>query len=479
MPPEPSRRKHGRPPPTTTEADASQNHDNETGEPDVDEQDRPRKRGRPSSKPAPPAGRRDKLPPSQRVRRRKRVHRHNNDEVAELQNPGDMISKQKLWKKTTSRRSNRAKEGEGPQPTLTTRTGRKKRGQKSTEKSKDTEVHAETAGQEEGPQRGKPSKKPSRSRTKAPKPGRRDANSARQSGGASEVPEEESRPAKRRRSSQSQRADESTVLPPSPAKPYVHVASRVRRIRQSTIQEKWTPLGGASLAVAADMLQLGQQPILQRLDSTQQRRGHASSALHLVAGRIMRKMRKGLPFPPASMAPSAARGEADAGRETELDFEKVLDARQALERRLDPSLHAVELLRREKERLERELERDYQALKALEVSARAQAREQRSLLKKAHVLAPEAKPASQRNPEPRLMLNHQHGDSAITSPFTDIEDTELQALALQLGGHAESISTNLQQVEGIVPQLSRSKAMLQDVLQRYLDASQYEQVVLG
>jgi hypothetical protein len=89
-----------------------------------------------------------------------------------------------------------------------------------------------------------------------------------------------------------------------------------------------------------------------------------------------------------SVPTAAAAAAVSDGRATELDFESVLDAKQALERQLDPALHAVELLEREKEKLERELERDYEALRNLESSAKAQGREYRGLLKKAHVLAP-------------------------------------------------------------------------------------------
>ena len=66
----------------------------------------------------------------------------------------------------------------------------------------------------------------------------------------------------------------------------------------------------------------------------------------------------------------------------------MLNGRAALEKQLDPALHAVELLKREKTRVERELERDYETLRNLEAGARGQARQQRDLLKKAHVLAP-------------------------------------------------------------------------------------------
>lgn len=58
-------------------------------------------------------------------------------------------------------------------------------------------------------------------------------------------------------------------------------------------------------------------------------------------------------------------------------------------------------------------------------------------------------------------------------------DTPLESVALQLAGHVDSIRGNLQQAEGLTPQLDRTKAALQDVLQRYMDADAYEHVLLG
>lgn len=77
------------------------------------------------------------------------------------------------------------------------------------------------------------------------------------------------------------------------------------------------------------------------------------------------------------------------GHEAELDFESVLDNTAALERQLDPALHAVDLLKREKERMEKELERDYDTLRNLEAGARGEGRQRRERLRKMHVLAPE------------------------------------------------------------------------------------------
>jgi hypothetical protein len=61
----------------------------------------------------------------------------------------------------------------------------------------------------------------------------------------------------------------------------------------------------------------------------------------------------------------------------------------------------------------------------------------------------------------------------------NIEDVDLKTVVMQLGGHAESMRTNLQQAEGIALGMSKSRAALQDVLLRHLDLDQYERVVLG
>ena len=201
--------------------------------------------------------------------------------------------------------------------------------------------------------------------------------------------EEEGTQTSRRRSTNNNDDDEP---PPSPEKPYLHLVPKTRRIRPSTINAKWSPLTGPSLPAISSILELSRVPIIQRTANTQNRRIHAETALRLITHRITKKLSKGLPFPPASaVISSRTTRDNDGGRETELDFEAVLDARGLLERQLVPGLQAVELLRRERDRMESELERDYERLRELEARARGQVREKRELLKKAHVLAPASK----------------------------------------------------------------------------------------
>ena len=195
----------------------------------------------------------------------------------------------------------------------------------------------------------------------------------------------------RDRDEDEQSSDPADVSPPaSPPKPYTHVAPHVRRVRQSAIDSKWAPLGSASVAAASSVLELAQRPVLQRLSDTQQRRALAANALRAVSDSIARRINKGLPFPPGSMPAPVGRAplQSDGGRDVELNFESVLDGKQSLERQLEPALDGLEVLRRERDVVEHELALDYETLRNLETGARAQAREQRNRLKKAHVLTP-------------------------------------------------------------------------------------------
>lgn len=277
---------------------------------------------------------------------------------------------------------------------------------------------------------------------------------------------------KKRRNKNDVPSDSDESLP-SPPKPYLHIAPFKRTIRSSHIAAKWSPLTGSSLPAATSILTLAQRPILQRTATTRNRRDHATAALNLVSRRIERKLDRGVPFPPASSKTSTRRpADADGGRAMELDFEAVLDGKQALERQLHPGKHAVELLKAERDRMEKELENDYAELRGLEANARAQMRERKDLFRRAHVLAPTSPPKKQAQ-DTQFVANKDEGS------LKELLDTSLEPIALQLAGHVDSIRGNLQQAEGVTPQLNRTKAALQEALQQYLDSDTYEQILLG
>ncbi|KAM3533489.1 hypothetical protein MY4038_003275 [Beauveria bassiana] len=304
--------------------------------------------------------------------------------------------------------------------------------------------------------------------------------------------------------------------PPSPEKPYPHVAPFTRRVRQSTIETKWSPLGRGSLKALTSILQLAQRPVLQRLTSSSsstsasasRRAAPTEAALRLITKRVLDKIRgvpaRGLaplPFPPASLPtrtqrgrPRGGRAEQDGGRETELNFESVLDAKQTLERQLDPVLHAVDLLGAEARRLEEELEQDYEKLRLLEAEARTRARENKNLLKKAHVLAPQGDGAGGggggggggsgggENGEEEGSKTFANTEGAGVNPFQNMDDNddeEMRDMVAALGDHVGRIQANAAQTAGVGDQIQRTRAALQAVLARKLGAQTYEHVVLG
>lgn len=67
----------------------------------------------------------------------------------------------------------------------------------------------------------------------------------------------------------------------------------------------------------------------------------------------------------------------------------------------------------------------------------------------------------------------------LTRQLQDLQDEELDALSRQIGNHMESLKSNLHQVDGVVPAITKSKAALQQVLLKHLGEEQYGRVLLG
>ena len=545
------RRKRGRP--SLQRAEDVEGSSREQPESEPSEQAPPkRKRGRPSLQKAPeadeqPEEQQEDAEASRETQRRKRGRRSPKPPEAEQADDADATQSQRGQQAASKPRKRGRPSLQGISPAQAQNKAPKARRRKPQKPRRDEvdEEEAEAPETQTQPDR----RRKRKSATEQPI-GRKGVPKPDQPGSRTEG-------RKRRRSSQGDPDQQQTRDdngPPSPSKPYARIVPRVRRVRQATITAKWAPLSGPSLPAVSTLLHLAHRPILQRLSNTHQRREHTSAALRLITHRIARKVTRGLPFPPASMPPTSSSSKssaaassgarrqtqraavADGGRETELNFEGVLDGKAALERQLEPVAHAVELLRREKEHVEQELERDYEMLRALEAGARAQAREQRSLLKKAHPLVPEAPksephhdddadsrvfmksrdqgpdapvgvftvrvppcpphllpipslpPRANAKAPPhsasRLIPSPPSPASQLTGPKQDNElsqdqDEALRPLVAQLGGHMESMRANLAQADGVVAQLERSRGALLAALMRHLGAEQYERVVLG
>ncbi|KAI1372264.1 CENP-Q, a CENPA-CAD centromere complex subunit-domain-containing protein [Hypoxylon crocopeplum] len=272
-------------------------------------------------------------------------------------------------------------------------------------------------------------------------------------------------PRNHRRSSGTQDRSSSPDSAGSPP-PYRHLTTRTHRIPRNVIEAKWTPLEAPAISSVASLLQSASRPVLLRLRNPQ-RHAHAASALNAVSKRLRSKVARGLPFPPATTS---------ARREDEFEFERAISGIQGLEAQLDPLLHGVELLKREKERAEMELENEYKVLARLGSNARAEARERRERVRKMHVLVPEKPPEVKPDEQDGGIVAKGTGSGGV---FADLQDEELTGLAGQIADHMESMRGNLQQIDGVVPAIARSRGLLRAALQSHLDREQLENVILG
>lgn len=267
---------------------------------------------------------------------------------------------------------------------------------------------------------------------------------------------------------------------------YRHIEPRTRQIPRSTISAKWLPLDDASVEAVSSIISDATRPVLLRLRDKELRHQQGQTILRIFAGRLRSKLRKGMPFPPPAAKAVGARGDkADAGggHVDELNFESTVDSIESLETMLDPLLHSVALLEKEKAKEEAALEKEYETLRTLESNAKAEARGWRERMKKAHPLAPEP-----RKPEDMQELDRANGDGVEltkekstppTDVFHDTKDEELLSMAQQFASHMESIQKNVQPIHEVLPAIGKSRAALQSVLQTHLAPQDFDRVLLG
>ncbi|OTB01050.1 hypothetical protein M426DRAFT_323831 [Hypoxylon sp. CI-4A] len=268
-----------------------------------------------------------------------------------------------------------------------------------------------------------------------------------------------------RRSSDNQDRESSPDSGATPPPRYRHLATRTRRVPRNVIESKWTSLEAPAINSVSTLLQSASRPVLLRLNNPQ-KHAQAQAALTAVSNRLRSKISRGLPFPPATTS---------IRREDEFEYERTVSGIQALESQLDPLLHSVELLKREKDRAEKDLDNEYKALRRLGSNAHAEARERRERMRKMHVLVPDKPPGESVSTEEMVTAGEDSG-----KVFSDLkDDDDLLGLAGQIANHMESMRGNLQQIDGVVPAIARSKGLLRAALQSRLDEEVLENVILG
>ncbi|KAM7208501.1 CENP-Q, a CENPA-CAD centromere complex subunit domain containing protein [Naviculisporaceae sp. PSN 640] len=340
--------------------------------------------------------------------------------------------------------------------------------------------------------------------------GRRRATRTRRSSGdeeaegegeGAEEPTEETTETEPQPQPQPQPRPEPKTEPAAEVPKYRHLAPRTRQIPRSVIAAKWTPLDDGSISAVDSIISDACRTVLHQLRDRESRREQAETAVNAFARRLHSKLVKGLPFPPPSKttANNSLAASGAGSHETELDFDRIMGAITSVEATLDPLLHSVALLTREKEKEEAALEADYKQLRRLKSNMRDENRKWIEHAKREHVLVPGGKlsEAGGSGFDERDLLGQVRcvtvdGIEIVKRPagdegqrpggvFMDIpsDDEELTGLSQRIGKHMNSMKSNLAQIDGVLPAITKSKASLQGVLHRYLDPKLYEEVLLG
>ncbi|KAI6714157.1 hypothetical protein PZA11_004147 [Diplocarpon coronariae] len=263
------------------------------------------------------------------------------------------------------------------------------------------------------------------------------------------------------------RSQERSNEPEDELASYQHLKAVTRRISRQTIDAKWEPLQLNSVDCITQLLQDAQRPVLTRIHD-EKKKTQASTALQSTSRNLIKKLKKGLPFPPGSRS----------HKEDDFDFEKVLDHSRALEAQLTPAMHSNSLLTAELSKEVALLESDKEKLAELEANARSEAAARSKAARKFHSVLQSDDPSS----KVEALKDDIGLDITRQSRPLDLElhdDENLQALVKDLDGHVGTVQGNIQQIEGISQAIANSRAAVQASLFQRLDNAQYYEVVLG
>jgi CENP-Q, a CENPA-CAD centromere complex subunit len=147
---------------------------------------------------------------------------------------------------------------------------------------------------------------------------------------------------------------------------YQHLAAVTRGVARHTIDTKWEPLTSSAVDRISQLLNDVERSVVIRLQD-ERKRTQASTAVQMVVRRLHRKLTRGQPFPPSTRSLP----------EEDFDFEKILGSSRALEARLTPMLHSIELLKAETAKEKALLEAEADTLETLEANAKAEASRRR------------------------------------------------------------------------------------------------------
>lgn len=156
---------------------------------------------------------------------------------------------------------------------------------------------------------------------------------------------------------------------------YQHWTVTERKVSRQTIDSRWEPLSGVAIERVTQLMGDVEKSVVMRLRD-EKKRYQAATAINLVLRRLRRRLIRGLPFPPSTRPQ----------KQEDFDLEHILDNNAALETRLTPMLHSIELLKAEIRKEKVLLEKDARNLEVLKANAKADATRRRRDVKNSHFL---------------------------------------------------------------------------------------------
>ncbi|PWW77539.1 hypothetical protein C7212DRAFT_314626 [Tuber magnatum] len=234
---------------------------------------------------------------------------------------------------------------------------------------------------------------------------------------------------------------------------------RVRNVPQELVEAKWGILSDWGREEVMEVVRAAERPVLMTF-RRENRRVEAQEVLHRVVRRIENSLTK-VPVPPL-------------GKDTYLNYEKLLGKNRALEAILEPDLRQIAELEAEIEKEQKLLEKEEDYLQELKKNAIAQENIRRQKSRNMHPILRNA-PSKQ---DPVDSVEKINLTSKLSAPLYDVDsDRQLHPLTAQLQQHLTSMQGNSGSLGEVAEWIQKGKAAVDEVLFRKAGDQVYDTIM--
>ncbi|PUU83018.1 CENP-Q, a CENPA-CAD centromere complex subunit-domain-containing protein [Tuber borchii] len=235
---------------------------------------------------------------------------------------------------------------------------------------------------------------------------------------------------------------------------------RVRNVPQEVVEAKWGVLSDKGREEVMEVVRAAERPVLMTF-RRENRRAEAQEVLHRVVRKIGNSLTK-VPVPPL-------------GKDTYLNYEKLLSKNRALEAILEPDLRQIAGLEAEIEREQKLLEKEEDYLQELKKNAIAQENIRRQKSRNMHPILRNA--PSKQDPIDSVEKINLTSKLSATSLYDVNSDRQLHPLTTQLQQHLTSMQGNSGSLGEVTEWIQKGKAVVDEVLFRKAGEQVYDSIM--